>query len=66
MYRDAVGQSIPQLTADTPLIDILSTLNGKDILYCTIEQIVCNAVPAAMPSFINFYRLIRSTTFLKA
>ena len=40
VYRDAVGQSIPQLTADTPLVDILSTPNGKDILYYTIEQIV--------------------------
>ena len=40
VYRDAVGQSIPQLTADTPLVDILSTPDGEDILFCTIERIV--------------------------
>ena len=41
VYRNAVGQCHPQLTVGTPLVDILSTPNGKDILYYTIEQIVC-------------------------
>ena len=52
MYRDAVGQSIPQLTAKTPLVDILSIRDGKNIMYYAIEEIVCGAVPAAMLCFI--------------
>ena len=41
VYRNAVGQSkMPALTTSTPLIEILTTPQGGNLLYRTIAQIV--------------------------